>query len=128
MRVIFGFTFEAAHYLPGVPVRDPSYMMHGHTYRVRLEVEGPVEPLTGWVAIPEDVDKQISLLRLDLDHQCLNDIEDLPNPTLELVARWIFRRLRTPIPTLIRVSVHVTDHRGAICEAADADAEIVPPE
>ena len=128
MRAIFGFTFEAAHYLPGVGVRDPSYMMHGHTYRVQLEVDGPIEPLTGWILIPEDVDKVVGLLRLDLDHHCLNDIDDLPNPTLEHVARWIFRRLREPIPALVRVIVRTTEHRGAICEAADADAEIVQPD
>ena len=128
MRAIFGFNFEAAHYLPGVGVRDRSYMMHGHTYRVRLEVEGPIEPLTGWVVIPEDVEKAVDLVRLSLDHQSLNDIEDLPNPTLEHVARWIFRRLREPIPELVRVAVHATEHRGAICEPADADAEIIQPD
>ena len=128
MRQIFGFSFEAAHYLPGVPVRDPSYNMHGHTYRAQVEFEGPIEPLTGWVLIPEDVDKEIELLHLDLDRRCLNDLDDLANPTLELVARWIFRRLRDRIPSLVRVTLHATDRRGVICEAADADAPIVMPD
>jgi 6-pyruvoyltetrahydropterin/6-carboxytetrahydropterin synthase len=128
MRSLFAFTFEAAHYLPGAPVRDPSYCMHGHTYQVEIEAEGPIEPLTGWVVVPMDADRAIEFVRAELDHMCLNDLEDLPNSTVEHVARWIFRRLRTSIPSLVRVTVHATPRRGAICEAADADAEIVQPE
>ena len=35
-------SFDAAHWLPNVPEGHKCGRMHGHTYRVRLEVSGDV--------------------------------------------------------------------------------------
>lgn len=54
-----------------------------------------------------------------LDHHYLNDIEGLENPTSENLCRWIFKRLRTSLPGLDRVTVHETCTSGASYCGAD---------
>ncbi len=43
------FQFEAAHRLPHVPEGHKCGRLHGHSFMVRLEVTGEVDPHTGWV-------------------------------------------------------------------------------
>ena len=49
MKISQAFTFEAAHRLPNVPREHRCHRMHGHSYRVEIRVEGPVDPRTGFV-------------------------------------------------------------------------------
>lgn len=43
------FTFEAAHRLPNVPEGHKCGRLHGHSFVVRLEITGEVDPNTGWI-------------------------------------------------------------------------------
>ncbi len=43
------FTFEAAHRLPHVPEGHKCGRLHGHSFMVRLEITGEVNPHTGWI-------------------------------------------------------------------------------
>ena len=43
------FTFEAAHHLPHVPEGHKCGRLHGHSFMVRLEITGEVDPHTGWI-------------------------------------------------------------------------------
>ena len=43
------FTFEAAHRLPLVPQGHKCGRLHGHSFMVRLEITGEVDPHTGWI-------------------------------------------------------------------------------
>ena len=40
------FTFEAAHRLPHVPEGHKCGRLHGHSFMVRLEITGEVDPIT----------------------------------------------------------------------------------
>ncbi|TIR42772.1 MAG: 6-carboxytetrahydropterin synthase QueD, partial [Mesorhizobium sp.] len=40
MKIVQGFTFEAAHRLPNVPSTHRCHRMHGHSYRVELTLQG----------------------------------------------------------------------------------------
>lgn len=40
-------SFDSAHWLPNVPGGHKCKAMHGHTYRIRLEVSGDVGAETG---------------------------------------------------------------------------------
>lgn len=78
--------FDAAHYLPNYPGKCAR--LHGHTYRVEVEVTGKVESKTGmfidFSILKEEVNKIIN----KLDHNLINDImEDIP--TAENIAKWI---------------------------------------
>lgn len=108
------FGFEAAHRLPNVPPEHMCARLHGHSYRVRLTVVGPVEPGTGWVVDYADIAAAFEPLRRELDHHCLNDIRGLENPTSELLALWIWERIRPRLRQLRAVEVRETAQLGCV--------------
>jgi 6-pyruvoyltetrahydropterin/6-carboxytetrahydropterin synthase len=82
--------FQAAHHLPRHPGRCRD--LHGHTYRLEVLCEGPVDPETGMVLDFADVKAVVKREVLDvLDHTLLND--RIENPTAEVVVAWIWQRL-----------------------------------
>lgn len=106
------FTFEAAHRLPFVPEGHKCGRLHGHSYRVEIHVAGEVDPATGWILDFADIGAAFKPLFELLDHNYLNDIDGLDNPTSENLARWIWDRLRDPLPQLSSVLVHETCATG----------------
>lgn len=119
MRIFKDVTFEAAHRLPMLPVAHKCHHLHGHNYRVRVELDGPLDPMLGWVidfaAIKVATDAVIG----PLDHKYLNEIEGLSNPTAENIAQYILDRLRIVrmvSDKLKSVTVWETDDCGAIAE------------
>ncbi len=108
VRLAHEFRFEAAHRLPRVPEGHKCARLHGHSYRIELVVEGPVDPATGWMLDFSALEAAWEPLYAQLDHRYLNDVEGLDNPTSEIVARWIWERVRPRIPELRRVVVFET--------------------
>lgn len=108
MKITQAFNFEAAHFLPAVPATHRCRRMHGHSYRVELRLEGPVDPVTGFVADFFDIEAAFAPLLSQLDSSCLNDIEGLANPTAENIAVWIWTRTRPALPQLTAVVVYET--------------------
>jgi 6-pyruvoyltetrahydropterin/6-carboxytetrahydropterin synthase len=51
-----------------------------------------------------------------LDHNYLNEIEGLENPTSEVIAKWIWNRLQPSLPLLSKVVVGETCTAGCIYE------------
>ena len=113
MRITQAFTFEAAHQLPGVPEGHRCRRMHGHSYRVELRLEGPVDPQTGFVVDFFDVESAFGPLLARLDHHCLNEIEGLENPTAENIAIWIWDRVKAVLPQTAGVVVYETPNSWA---------------
>jgi 6-pyruvoyltetrahydropterin/6-carboxytetrahydropterin synthase len=108
------FTFEAAHRLPFVPEGHKCGRLHGHSFRVALHVAGPVEPVSGWLIDFGDLKDTFRPLYDRLDHNYLNEIEGLENPTSENLARWIWDNLQPVVPQLAQVVVKETCTCGAI--------------
>ena len=48
-RLVKEFTFEAAQTLPRAPEGHKCRLMHGHSFKVEIHVEGEVDAATGWV-------------------------------------------------------------------------------
>lgn len=71
------FTFDSAHFLPNVPVGHKCKEMHGHTYRLRVWLEGPLLPELGWVMDFADLKAVVKPVVERLDHKCLNNIVGL---------------------------------------------------
>ena len=113
MRIGQAFTFEAAHWLPNVPEGHRCRRMHGHSYRVELQLEAPVDPGTGFVVDFFDVEAAFGPLLARLDHHCLNDIEGLENPTAENIAVWIWDRVKPALPQTAAVVVYETPNSWA---------------
>jgi len=49
MELYTDFRFEAAHLLPKVPEGHKCARLHGHSYHIRITIEGEVDPETGWI-------------------------------------------------------------------------------
>ena len=108
------FTFEAAHRLPNVPEGHKCARLHGHSYRVEVHVSGPVGQETGWVQDFGDLKVAFKPLEEELDHQFLNEVPGLENPTSEVLARWIWDRLTVDLPNLSEIRVRETCTSGCI--------------
>lgn len=102
------YRFEAAHRLPHVPEGHKCARLHGHSFRVTVAVGGEVDPHLGWILDFAEIDEAWKPLHALLDHRYLNEIEGLENPTSELLAKWVFERVRLPKGTLVSVTVHET--------------------
>jgi 6-pyruvoyltetrahydropterin/6-carboxytetrahydropterin synthase len=102
------FRFEAAHSLPNVPADHKCRRLHGHSFRVDVTVRGPVDAHVGWFMDYADLDVAFEPLRRALDHQHLNEVAGLENPTSERLAAWIWERLVERLDGLWKLTVHET--------------------
>ena len=108
MKISQAFTFEAAHRLPKVPPTHRCHRMHGHSYRVELQLDGPSDPETGFVIDFFDIEAVFGPLHAQLDHHCLNEVPGLENPTAENIAVWIWEKTKSALPLLVSVRVYET--------------------
>lgn len=114
MEVFKEFTFDAAHFLPNVPPGHKCRNMHGHTYSVRVVVEGEIDPELGWVIDFADMKAAFQPVKEKVDHQLLNEIEGLENPTAEVIAAWMWGQLASEIPGMVRLELRETPTSGVI--------------
>ena len=113
MEIFREFTFEAAHRLPNVPAGHKCARLHGHSYRVEIHLTGAVDPVAGWVTDFGDVKDAFRPLHEQLDHNYLNEVPGLENPTSEVLAQWIWRRLADTLP-LSAVVIRETCTSGCV--------------
>ncbi len=102
------FTFESAHRLPNVPEGHKCSRLHGHSFRITVEVSGEIDESMGWLIDYGEISKAFEPLHAELDHRYLNEIEGLENPTSEVLSRWIWNRLKPSLPLLSAITVHET--------------------
>jgi 6-pyruvoyltetrahydropterin/6-carboxytetrahydropterin synthase len=82
------------------PCNHPNY--HGHNYEMDIEVEGDLDPRTGFVVDVSDLERLFQEeIHAVLDHRNLN--LDVPwfrerNPTAEQIAVFCWERLAARIP------------------------------
>lgn len=114
MRLFKEFTFEAAHRLPQVPEGHKCARLHGHSFVVRISVDGPVGDVSGWVMDFADIKAAFKPVYDRLDHFYLNDIPGLENPTSENLARWIWAELKPALPQLSEVEIRETCTSGCL--------------
>jgi 6-pyruvoyltetrahydropterin/6-carboxytetrahydropterin synthase len=114
MTIFREFRFEAAHRLPDAPPGHKCRRLHGHSYRLVVHVEGPIEPATGWVMDFSELRAVVDPVIGQLDHQYLNEIDGLSQPTAEVITVWIWNRLKPVLPGLKRLELHETAKAGCI--------------
>lgn len=118
MEIFREFTFEAAHRLPNLPADHKCSRLHGHSFRVAVHITGPLMQREGWVMDFADVKRAFQPLYDQLDHNYLNDIAGLENPTSEVLAKWIWDRLFPIVPTLTQIVVRETCTSGCVYRGA----------
>ena len=108
VRLVKTFTFEAAHFLPSFPDGHKCRRMHGHSFKVDVFVEGDIPAGQYHLLDYGDMQAVIEPIRGQLDHYCLNEIAGLANPTSEMIAKWLWDRLKPALPLLVQISVAET--------------------
>ncbi len=114
MELFKEFSIEAAHRLPNLPEGHKCRRLHGHSFRVRLYIEGEVDPETGWVMDFAEIKRIFKPFYEQLDHHYLNEIDGLENPTSEVLAHWIWQRVKPELSLLSAVHVRETCTAGCI--------------
>jgi 6-pyruvoyltetrahydropterin/6-carboxytetrahydropterin synthase len=116
MRIFNEFTFEAAHHLPHIfPDGHVNTRLHGHSFRVRVTLEGKPDSKTGLISDLGAVKNAFDSAREQLDHRYLNEVKGLETPTLENIAMWLWRHFASNLPGLAQVGVY-RDTCGEGCE------------
>lgn len=106
------YRFQSAHRLPNVPAGHKCGRMHGHGFEVIVHANQDLGARP--ISIDYDhLDEIWAPLHFELNYRCLNEIEGLENPTSEVIAAWIWRRLKTQLPELSWVTVYETASCGA---------------
>jgi 6-pyruvoyl tetrahydropterin synthase/QueD family protein len=118
------FTFEAAHRLPFVAPDHKCHRLHGHSFRVEVHVGGEVDPRTGWILDFADIKAAFKPLHSVLDHNYLNEVPGLENPTSENLAAWIWEQLELTLPGLAMIVVRETCTSGCIYTGPPAVEEV----
>ena len=110
------FTFDSAHFLPGVPAGHKCRNLHGHTYSLTVFIEGFLQADQGWVIDYAELKKNIKPIIDIVDHQLLNNIPGLENPTTEILAVWLWDKIKPINPGLKKIELKETASSGVIYE------------
>jgi 6-pyruvoyltetrahydropterin/6-carboxytetrahydropterin synthase len=102
-----------------VPPGHKCARLHGHSFQVRVTVDGPVGEQSGWVMDFADLKAAFQPVHDRVDHRYLNEIDGLENPTSEILARWIWRELAPTLPWLAEIEVRETCSTGCIYRGED---------
>ena len=108
VRLVHEFRFEAAHRLPMVPEGHKCARLHGHSFKVEIACAGLVNPQTGWFIDFGELFRIWEPIHAVLDHHYLNEVPGLENPTSEVLAKWIWDRLKPDLPSLQQVTLFET--------------------
>jgi 6-pyruvoyltetrahydropterin/6-carboxytetrahydropterin synthase len=114
MEIFKEFVFESAHRLPNVPAGHKCGRLHGHSFRCEVHVGGAVDAKTGWILDFADIKRAFEPLHDQLDHNFLNEVEGLANPTSENLARWIWKHLKPSLPGLCSIVLRETCTSGCV--------------
>ena len=66
-----------------------------------------VEPI-GWVRDYHEIQKSVEPTLKKLDHQVLNKVPGLENPTSENLSYWLYNEIKKTIPELVQIIVAET--------------------
>jgi len=102
-KVSAAFCFDAAHRMPNFAPDHPNAWLHGHSYTGEVIVEGPVDPLSGFVIDHGRLEEVVKEVAGRLEHRYLNEVEGLEIPTSEHICRWMWAKLNGRVPGLVEI-------------------------
>lgn len=112
------FRFEAAHSLPHLPEGHKCRNLHGHSYRFRVDIKGPIDPRDGFVIDYAEISKHVDPIVARLDHQNLDEIFTKAT-TAENIAIWLFREVEDRVGRCERVTLWETPTSVVIYEGGE---------
>ena len=114
MVVYKEYYINSARFLPNVEEGHICGSLHGHTYNIKVYVEGEVDKKTGFVIDAFDIDKCFKKVHQEIDHKLLNEIKGLENPTSENICIWIWNKLIKNLPDLSKIEIMENSVTGFI--------------
>jgi len=108
-ELVHTIRFESARRLPKVPPGHPCGRVYGLAFYLDIHVVGPLDPDAGWVFDFAEIDRAFAPLRAEIDHNYLNDVKGLDNPTTEILVTWIWDRLKPRLPGLVKLVLREND-------------------
>jgi len=105
------FKFSAAHFLENLPEGHPCGRVHGHNYKLTVEVFGTPDS-SGFIMDFHKIKEEVTPLIKKIDHHNIN--ETISPSTSEGIALWFYKNLKKKIPGIISITVKETDTCGAI--------------
>jgi len=116
MIIFKQFAFDSAHSLPNVPEGHKCKAIHGHTYHLKVFIDGELEEKLEWVMDFTDIKEAIKPVLNRIDHKYMNDIPGLENPTCENIAKWLWKEIKSNLPKMVRIELNETPTTGVIYE------------
>lgn len=101
------FSFEAGHFLTGLPDTHKCTRQHGHNYVVEIEAKSETLDDVGFVVDYFDMLKIKRWVDRNWDHRNLNDVCTF-NPTVELLAKHLFTVGKKRLPQLSSITIRET--------------------
>ena len=115
MRIAKEFTFDSAHFLKDYHGKCEN--LHGHTYKMRVTVEGPVKK-NGLVMDFCEIKRIVNKKVVDkFDHGNINDI--LEHSTCENMCIWAWDQLKKDIPDLAEIRIWETATSFAVYDGTN---------
>lgn len=97
---------------------------HGHSYRARIYLHGPLDPDMGWVMDFGDMKQALASMHARLDHHTITELPGIEDP--EDLPKWLYRSAKNMLPQTARLELQQTPGTGTIiCEPHAAH---IPPE
>lgn len=110
MRLSKEFTFDSAHFLKDY--HGKCERLHGHTYRLRVTVEGAIQP-NGLVMDFADIKRIVNEKVVDRwDHNNINDF--LEHASVENMCVWAWEQLKSDLPQLVEIRIWETANSFAV--------------
>jgi len=106
------FSFSAAHQLTQLSEGHPCSRVHGHNYKVKVELKSNDLDKQGMVQDYGELKPIKDWIDQTLDHKNLNNIVPR-DPTAENIAIWIYSLWKSSFPLLSAVEVSETDKTWA---------------
>ena len=113
MKIYRTYTLHAARFIPTLDKTHPCSKMHGHTFKIIVEIDDSINEQTGFVMDIYDLDVIVNdkIIKV-IDHKILNDIKGLENPSSEYLSIWIWSKLIVYIPILSEITVSEDNGTG----------------
>ena len=108
------FSFAAAHRLPNVPDGHKCANLHGHEFRLIVGIRGPIARGMGWIMDFGDLKKVVAPVLEQLDHNYLNEVPGLLNPTSENLCSHLWDAIDAELAKVSYTEDAIT--RPRVCE------------
>lgn len=102
------FHLSASHILEGLRENHPCGRMHGHNYKITVELRDDNVDSTGFVVDYGDLVPVKRFIDLKMDHRHLNDVFPGMQPSAENLAQILFITFLDLFPQLYAVEVDET--------------------